>query len=235
MIKARGQSCLGMNVTIPYKEAVVSYLDELDNTAGEIRAVNTIVNEKGKLKGYNTDIPGFLKALLVDGGFNPRRKKAAILGCGGAGRAVAFALCREGVEEIMLFNRTVDRAFSLQKDLEHCPVKISVAVWDENIANNLSNCDLVVNSTSIGMKGGQELLTPLEAKQIPPGSLVFDLVYNPPVTRLIQEAKKAGARTIGGLYMLVYQGAEAFRLWTGLQPPLEIMFGAAREALKIKN
>ncbi len=110
MEKARAASCLGMNVTIPYKRAVLPYMDELDKTVDEIKAVNTIINQKGKLKGYNTDAPGFLKALLQDGDFNPRGKKAVILGCGGAGRAVAFALCWEGISEILFFNRTSDKA-----------------------------------------------------------------------------------------------------------------------------
>lgn len=232
MEKARADSCLGMNVTIPYKESVVPYMDEMDKTAREIKAVNTIVNQKGKLKGYNTDAPGFLKALLLDGAFNPRGKKAAILGCGGAGRAIAFALCWGGIDEILIFNRTLEKARSLKEDLRYM-VKTKVAIWEETvIAKNFDKCDLIVNCTSIGMKNSWEFSTPLEERQIPKGSLVFDVVYNPTETMLISAAKKAGARTLGGLSMLVYQGAEAFRLWTGRQPPLEIMFNAAREALQ---
>lgn len=231
--KARGDSCYGMNVTIPYKEAVISYLDELDSTAREIRAVNTIVNQKGKLKGYNTDAPGFLKALNQDGGFSPRGRKAAILGCGGAGRAVAFALCWQGIGEILLINRTIEKAQSLKEDLRRFPVKTALAVWnEENLAESLRECDLIVNCTSIGMRNKQEQVTPLVMNQIPEKSLVFDIVYNPPETKLMKEARETGARALGGLSMLVYQGAEAFNLWTELQPPLEIMFRAAREAIR---
>ncbi len=113
------------------------------------------------------------------------------------------------------------------------PVKTTLSGWDETgITKNLKEFDLIVNCTSIGMKSNRGMMTPLETKDIPKGSLVFDVVYNPAETRLIQEAKKAGARTLGGLSMLVYQGAEAFHLWTGRPPPLEIMFRAAREALE---
>jgi len=231
MERARAESCVGLNVTIPYKEAVIRYLDELDQTARQIKAVNTIVNKKGKLRGYNTDAPGFLKALRLDGGFDPRGKKAAILGCGGAGRAVSFALCWEGISEIALFNRTEDKAKSLKRDLGRHAARVTARVWGENIAEHLKECDLIVNCTSIGMKNGQELKSPLEEKDIPKGSLVFDAVYNPTETPLMREAKKAGASVLGGLSMLVYQGAEAFELWTGRPAPLEIMLRAAREAL----
>lgn len=227
---ARALACLGMNVTIPYKTTVASYLDSLDRTAQEIKAVNTIVNLDKKLKGYNTDAAGFLKALKQDGSFNPAGKKAAILGCGGAGRAAAYALCWGGIKELLLLNRTLDKSESLKKDLTQYPVNITVAEWDL-IAEQIHSCDLIVNCTSMGMKNNQEQVSPLKEKQIPRTSLVFDIVYNPRETILLKEANKAGAKTLNGLSMLVYQGAEAFQLWTGLEPPIDVMFKSAREAL----
>jgi shikimate dehydrogenase len=234
--RLRHTSILGANVTIPYKEAVVSLLDEIDEPALGIGAVNTVVNRDGKLFGYNTDAPAFIRTLRQDGVFEPDGKRVVLLGAGGVARAVGFALLREKVKSLTIANRTPERAEKLAASLNEksgSAARIRVLPWGELELNKpLPNCDLLVNCTSIGMRhspmGDQ---TPLEAGSIPKDALVYDLVYNPMETPLLREAKKAGARTLGGLAMLVYQGAASFELWVAKRAPLDIMFKRARESL----
>jgi len=221
---------------MPYKEAVIPLLDDLDEFISRIGAVNTIVNRGGRLLGYNTDAPGFIRALRQDGGFEPRDKCAAILGAGGAARAVSSALATEGARRLIIVNRTAERAerlaTSLKRDLAP-DTDITTLPWDEiRSSKALSPCDLLVNCTSLGVRHSPtEGETPLEADSIPKDALVCDLVYNPVETPLLREAKKAGAGVLGGLAMLVYQGAESFKLWVGKEAPVDIMIRQAREAL----
>ncbi len=234
--RLRQSSVLGANVTMPYKEAVMALLDDLDEFVARIGAVNTIVNRGGRLLGYNTDAPGFIRALRQDGGFEPRDKCAAILGAGGAARAVSSALATEGARRLIIVNRTAERAESLATSLKRdlAPdTDITTLPWDEiRSSKALSPCDLLVNCTSLGVRHSPtEGETPLEADSIPKDALVCDLVYNPVETPLLREAKKAGAGVLGGLAMLVYQGAESFKLWVGKEAPVDIMFRRAREAL----
>lgn len=224
---------LGANVTIPHKEAVLTMMDEMENLAREIGAVNTIVNREGKLWGYNTDAQGFLRALRKDGEFDPWGKHVIILGAGGAARAVSVAILRVGARSITIFNRTLERAQKLASTLRLLNAEAYALSWRrEGLKEAISRCDLVVNCTSMGMKHSPgEGGTPLEAAIIPRGIVIFDLVYNPIETPLLMEARKAGARPIGGLPMLVYQGAASFELWTGKKAPLDVMFASAKKAL----
>ncbi|MBI2958330.1 MAG: shikimate dehydrogenase [Chloroflexi bacterium] len=230
---------IGANVTIPYKEEVLNFIDEVDELADDIGAVNTIVKEDNVLVGRNTDAPGFLRALQEDGKFDPHGSTGVIIGAGGAARAVCHALVSAGCSELTLVNRSRERAEELCEALRDSVAtkglgtRIAVAAWGapEALAA-LSNSKLIVNCTSMGMKhGGQEKLSPLTSGQIPSEALVFDLVYSPAQTPLLKAASAAGARTLGGLPMLVYQGAAAFEMWTGKSAPLEVMFEAARDAL----
>jgi len=232
----RQPSILGANITIPYKEAVAPLLDELDEASSRIGAVNTVVNQSGKLLGYNTDAPGFMRALREDGGFEPRDKCAALLGAGGVARAVGFALTGERLGHLIIVNRKVERAEGLAVSLRRSATtrtEISIVPWEEMaLSRTLSQCDLVVNCTPLGMKGSSaEKETPLKADLIPRHVLVCDLVYNPVETLLLQEARKAGARALGGLAMLVYQGAASFTLWVGKEAPVDIMYKRAKQAL----
>lgn len=231
--RLRRASALGANVTVPYKEVMVPLLDRLDSQALEINAVNTIVNESGGLIGYNTDVDGFIQALRNEGGFAPEGKRAVILGAGGAARGISFGLARAGVSTLVIFNRTFERTEDLILDLRRFNIALKAMPWrTDTLAQVLSQCDLVVNCTSMGMKHSPtESQSPLEAALIPKDCLVYDVVYNPVETPLLAEAKKAGARTLAGLAMLVYQGALAFKLWTGEEAPVDIMFEAARRAL----
>ncbi len=238
----RAPQTLGANVTVPYKEKVVHLVDRLDDLARAVGAVNTIVNEDGSLTGYNTDVDGFLAA-LGRAGFEPRGKVVVILGAGGAARAVGFALLVEHAALLMVANRTRARAERLVDDLgryarEAGIVTQVVAVpWEEDwLKGAVRRCQLVVNCTTLGLRHTpDEGKSPLTDDMLSGDVMVCDLVYNPRETPLLKVARRIGARTIDGLAMLVYQGAAAFKLWTGEKPPLEIMFQAAEKALTEKG
>ena len=229
----RQPSKLGANVTIPYKEAVLPFLDKVDQLARRIGAVNTIMKRDDKLVGYNTDASGFIRALEEEGGFAPKGKRAVLVGAGGAARAVGFALVCAGVKSLVILNRTQDRGEALAWDLKISDTKVIAVRWKDGRAlTALSECDLLVNCTSVGMKdSASEGRSPIGMGLIPKRALVYDVVYNPIETPLIAAAKKAGARTLGGLPMLVYQGAASFELWTGKAAPIDIMMKAAKRAL----
>ncbi len=227
----RSDDVMGANVTVPHKETVIPHLDSLSEEARTIGAVNTIVNRGGALEGHNTDVAGFLRGLRENGGFEASGRRALVVGAGGSARAVTHALVREGIGYLTISNRSVGRARELAKALDgDSNVKV---VSPESLSDLYSEWDLIVNCTSVGMRGGpEEGRSPLPSGVIPPDALVYDLVYNPTLTPLLRSASEAGARTLGGLAMLVYQGAESFRLWTGLEAPVEVMMAAARRALE---
>jgi shikimate dehydrogenase len=237
--RVRGPSILGANVTVPHKEAVVSLMDEMDDLAREIGAANTIVNRGGRLKGYNTDAGGFLRALGREGGFDPAGKGAVLLGAGGVARAASFALARAGVKSLVITDIIEEKAHELVSDLERslargpAPEIRALSPDAPQFEEALSGCDLLVNCTPMGMKhSAGEGESPLEARLIPKRALVYDVVYNPIETPLLADAKRAGASTLGGLAMLVYQGAAAFELWTGREAPVDIMMETATKALE---
>ena len=230
----RGGEYLGANVTVPHKERVAGLVDRLDAAAAAIGAVNTVVRENGSLAGSNTDAYGFATSLRVTGGFDPRGKRAVILGAGGAARAAVFALAEEGVRSLVIANRTLERAESLAASVEGTVCEVAaVPLGGAGLERAAADADLIVNSTSVGMQGGDAgSVSPLRAELIPASALVYDMVYNPAQTPLLEEAAEAGAACLGGLPMLVYQGAGAFERWTGLDAPVQVMFEAAEEALE---
>ena len=211
----------GANITFPYKEKVIKFLDEVEESARRIRAVNTIVNNKGILTGYNTDVIGFKKSLQEDRKFVIKEKKAVILGAGGAARAVVYALLEEEIEEICIFNRTLEKAKKIKQDLSSFFPKSHIRVFSlrkEDLKDKIEKSHLLVNSTSIGMAIRVDN-TPLpDEKLFHPSLLVYDLIYHPAKTLFLSQAEKSGAKIINGLPMLVYQGIESFYLWTGLKP-----------------
>ncbi|MDD4984435.1 MAG: shikimate dehydrogenase [Dehalococcoidales bacterium] len=227
---ARALNLAGLNVTIPHKVAVISFLDELDPIAERIGAVNTIVNKNGTLRGYNTDATGFLQALL-DKGFKPEGKKIVVLGAGGASRGISFILAESGANLVIL-NRPVeiDWAEKLACEISRAFRKETAALElnDKNLAEVLEGSDILVNTTSVGMSPDVDE-TPVPMRLLRSTPVVFDIVYNPIQTRLLREAQAAGAGTISGLDMLAWQGALAFEKWTGLKAPLELM---KREVIK---
>jgi shikimate dehydrogenase len=221
----------GLNVTIPHKVAVIPFLDEVDVLAEKIGAVNTIVNDNGVLKGYNTDASGFLQALL-EKGVDPQGKRVLVLGAGGASRAVSLALGERGARLVIL-NRLeeLDWAHELAARIGRLfdtEVK-SGELTRDNTAEALVETDILVNTTSVGMSPETDR-TPVDADLLRPGLVVFDIVYNPLKTRLLSEAEAAGAETIRGIDMLAWQGALAFEKWTGVQAPVDLM---KREAIRL--
>ncbi|MFA4836573.1 MAG: shikimate dehydrogenase [Dehalococcoidia bacterium] len=228
----RSADKLGANVTVPYKEDVLKLLDGLDELASDIGAVNTIVKQGNKLVGYNTDAGGFLRALKEQGGFDPKGKKVIVIGAGGVARAISFVLVKSGVKSLALFDIQIERASKLASDIKSDKVTILKSDKGAEFGQAISSADLLINCTPIGMKHSpNESRSPVAPELISPKSLVYDVVYNPIKTPLLKDAEKRGARTLGGLSMLVYQGVAAFELWTGRKAPVDIMIGKAENAL----
>jgi shikimate dehydrogenase len=224
-------------VTIPYKEAVIPLLDELEPQASRIGAVNTIYKRENRLVGANTDAPAFLRTLRHEGAFDPRDTVVTLLGAGGAARAVATALLDAGVGILRIANRTKARAQALAQELRaRSTAHIVVCSWDPlGLGQAIAASYLLVNATSIGLRGSvEERESPMPARLLNPSLLVYDLVYNPTETPLLASAREAGARTVGGLGMLVEQGALAFELWTGQGAPRDVMRDAAEGALLMR-
>ena len=229
----RKPEVLGINVTVPHKEAVISYLDEVDDWATEAVAVNTIVNRSERLTGHNTDGYGFLRALQEEGAFDPKGRRVLILGAGGAARGVVLALIRANVDQLTVANRTVSRAQRLAELARASGVTSeAIPLSGSDLTEAAAQAELIVNCTTIGMAHGpDEKGTPLSWRQIRPTALVYDLVYNPLETPLLRDAVKAGARTLGGISMLVYLGAASFEMWTGQPAPVSVMLEAASRAM----
>ena len=218
----REPDCLGANVTIPHKQAVLPLLDEVAPLAAGIGAVNTIVNDGGRLTGHNTDGGGFVAALR-EAGFAPRGKSFLLVGAGGAARGIAFALRQAGADRLAISNRTAARASALASAVgaEAVPFDASPAPYD-----------CVVNCTSAGMHGsGAEDALPCDPGGADPATLIVDIVYVPEEPPFLRAAREVGLPVLGGLPMLIHQGALAFELWTGRPAPLDAMREAARTAL----
>ncbi|HYF79182.1 MAG TPA: shikimate dehydrogenase [Symbiobacteriaceae bacterium] len=231
----RALGFLGVNVTIPHKEAVIPLLDEVAPTAAQAGAVNTIVNRGGRLVGYNTDGWGFLSS-LEEAGVKLPGLEVVVLGAGGAARAIALGLARSRVARITISNRTPERAERLATDVSKLvadvPVTAVEALSPEERAA-LIDAGLVVNCTPLGMAGADAGLSALsDINLLPQQAVVYDTVYTPQETRLLKEARLRGLRAVGGLGMLVHQGACAWEYWFGRRGPVGVMTGAARAALE---
>jgi len=231
---------LGLNVTVPHKEAVLRYLDEWDDIVEAIGAANTLLVEADVLTGYNTDPAGFLEALQRDANYEPKGKRTLVLGAGGAARAVVLALASEGAVEIVVANRTFERAATLVNEIGPLFPNVHIfatpldpAAWP----SNRNPRTLVVNTTSLG------LLEPDKPFPISPEALsgrdpdrhtiFFDLTYGD--TPFLKMARPIAAHVLDGLTMLVAQGAQSFELWTGLTAPRDLMLAAARNALTARD
>ena len=221
----------GANVTLPHKEQAASLVDDVSSDAASVGAVNTLVSRGGRLFGANTDGQGFLRSLQEDGGFVPRGRLAVILGAGGAARAVAWSLAEAGIAELLIVNRTVERAESLAGLVSRGTgvSAIGIGTGDPRISEGVVDCALLVNATSVGLRPSDP--APIDPALLRPGVLVYDLIYRPRETTLLRAAKARGCQVRGGLGMLLYQGALAFELWTGRKPSLEAMRSALIQAL----
>ena len=220
----RALNIRGLNVTIPHKVDVLQFLDKLDPLAEKIGAVNTIVNDDGFLTGYNTDAAGWLQAMLSRG-CDPSNRKVAVLGAGGASRAISFILAERGAHLVIL-NRRLELEWA-----EELAGRISTTFGREtralelnrtNLTGALEKAEILVNATSVGMSPDTDQ-TPVDSDLLRPDLIVSDIVYNPVKTRLLREAETAGVKTVEGLEMLVWQGALAFEKWTGQKAPIELM------------
>lgn len=231
----RAPTVLGANVTIPHKEAVVPMLDVSDELARKVGAANTIVNRDGRLWGHNTDVEASLRALRDDGEFDPSGKRVVIAGAGGAARALVVALIEAKAASVVVINRTYGRATRLVEDLLPLAAETELKALPEMFTSWAAaavGCDLLVNCTPVGASGsGDEGSSPVPADAIHSGALVYDIIYRPLETALMRTAKARGARVLGGLPMLIYQGAASFKLWTDRDAPVHVMFAAARSAL----
>lgn len=216
-IKALGIK--GAGITIPHKVAVMEFLDEVDDIAEKIGAVNTIINRHGKMTGYNYDSIGAVKAIKEKSEIN--NKAVAILGAGGAARAVGYGIISEG-GRLTILNRTKDKGEKLAADLgsEFYPLEDFKRV----------KCDILINTTSVGMEPNVDGI-PVEKRHLNKGMIVMDIVYNPLRTRLLEVAENMGCTTIDGVSMFVFQGAGQFELWTGKKAPVDLMRKTVLKAL----
>jgi shikimate dehydrogenase len=222
-LKALG--CQGFNVTIPYKEQIVASLDEVDDEALIIGAVNTVVNREGKLVGYNTDGRGFLRSLAEEWDLGLRGEQVVVLGAGGAARAIVAGLASAGASKITIANRNVERGLLLKADLEqHYPCKIAVVDLSEGeLDKELAASLLVVQTTPVGMYPHVGDTPIIEPSRLWKDSYVYDIIFNPPETRFLLGAREQGCRTANGLGMLLHQGALSFEYWTGIEAPVKLM------------
>lgn len=225
----RAMGIRGVNVTIPHKLDIMSVLDEIDLGAKAIGAVNTIVNEDGRLIGYNTDGIGYVRSLKEEAEPELAGKRIVVIGAGGASRGIVYALSNEKPAHITIANRSVERAkeladaFQDQADIE--------AIANENLQAACMQADIVINTTSVGMFPNTDE-TPIDVGWLKSGAVASDLIYNPIKTKFLQQAEQHGCRIHGGLGMFIYQGAYAFEYWTGKPAPVAAMRETVLSALR---
>lgn len=228
----------GLNVTMPLKQKIIDYLDELDDTASLCNAVNTVYWKNGRLCGSNTDGVGFVRGLKEQGQYDPAGKSCLIFGAGGAARGVAFALAAAGVGSISLWKRNSgdEKLKKLATGLNAyrsgvCKVQSSDT---DDIPGLINSSELIINATPLGMAPNTDA-TPFDTNLLGTGHMVCDLVYVPHDTLLLRQAEKRGARILYGYWMTIWQGVEAYRKWTGREPDVEVMTKTILEHLAKKE
>ena len=223
----------GFNITKPYKIEIMKYLDEIDDYAKSIGAVNTVTIKNGKLKGYNTDGIGFLRSYEENTGKKIEGKKVFVLGSGGASRAICMTLALNKADKIYICNRTFEKAEALANDVnKQSGVSIiAVPFAYEDMEKAINDSNVLINTTSVGMLPNVDN-SPLDKSLLNSKLTVCDAVYNPRKTKLLQDAEEIGCKIVIGLSMLIYQGTEAFQLWTDTTAPVELMFKVVEEGLK---
>jgi shikimate dehydrogenase len=219
----RAMGWRGLNLTIPHKVSVMQYLDEVSPDAAIIGAVNTVRRDGDRLIGENTDGKGFLRGVRNDAGVDPRGKRIAVLGAGGAARAIATELALAGASEILIVNRSAARAEPMVRDLiTHVKCPVTFRQW-QGVWRVPRKTEMLVNATSIGLFPDVAATPPVDLSDVRPDLLVADAVFNPPETRLLALARRQGLLVLDGLSMLVYQGVIGFQMWTGQDPPEAVM------------
>lgn len=220
----------GFNVTIPHKAAIMPLLDEIDEDAKIIGAVNTVVNDNGLLKGYNTDAAGFINA-LKDTGFILENSEVVLLGAGGAARAIIWGLIKSKVKAIHIGVRNLAKVKDLVQEFSAYTAITADNFAADSFKAKLKNADLLVNTTPLGMTPKVDAMPPIDWQDVNPTAFCYDIIYTPAVTRFLREAKANGHKILNGEGMLAGQGAAAFTLWTGIEPDLELMKKSLRESL----
>lgn len=226
----------GFNVTIPHKISIIEYLDELDPLAATIGAVNTITVENGKTKGYNTDGEGFIRSFEEEVNSSVKGKKIYIVGCGGASRAIAMTLAFYGADTLYLQNRTTSKAeelaYKINSNIRSCAKVIGDSLEEQK--ETIASSDVLINATNLGMHP-HETAIPIDESLISPHLIVADIVYVPLMTKLLKTAKERGCSIVPGLKMLIYQGAAAFKLFTGKDPLVEEMSNVVHSIMAIRK
>lgn len=225
---AKDGGCAGFNVTMPHKEAILPLLDEVDTTAASCGAVNTVCIREGRAIGHNTDGTGFLDNLAGQG-FYPQGRTVLLLGAGGAAKAVGHALATAGAGRIIVCARRLERAAALAAQLPGCGEGIVLA--QDAIQQAAAACDLLVNATPLGMAGSPAFARLDFLQAMPPHAVVYDLVYHPRRTALLEAAARQGLRTVGGIDLLIRQAVRAFTFFTGETPDTAALYDALREPL----
>ena len=229
----KGLNFRGVNVTIPHKTAILKYLDAIDSDALGIGAVNTVVNDGGMLTGYNTDVAGFLAA-LSEANFLPEDCNAVVLGAGGAARAILWGLCKRKAEFITIGARNPQKADALAKDFMPYGSVEGLDWNSEQFTNAMQTADILINTTPLGMFPNVDEMPPVDLKLLPEGALVYDIVYNPVETKLLRTAAELGYPTLNGMSMLLLQGKESYRLYTGQVPDMKVMTKTLEKFLRVK-
>ena len=225
----------GINLTIPHKVAVIEHLDAVAPDAAIIGAVNTVRRDGDRLIGENTDGKGFLRGVRTDAGVDPKNQRVVVLGAGGAARAIVTELTLAGASEVLVLNRSASRGEEMVADLvSKTKAPIRFEPW-HGTYRITADIGILVNATSIGLYPDVDSMPPVDLRDAEPGTLICDVVFNPPETRLIEAARQRGLPVLDGLAMLVYQGVIGFELWTGLKAPELIMKEALRQALFRKD
>lgn len=238
----RGLAALGyagVNVTVPHKEAAAALMDELDPLSQRIGAINTIRVTGGRLQGFNTDAPGLVDALTKEGRMALAGRRCLVIGAGGGGRAAAFALAGAGASQLTILNRTVSRARGLVEVVSRDHPRCRCDPGDlapGTVERSVENAEVIIQATTatmsaaMGGSGGREHWLDALGQGLRPGMVVLDMVYTPKWTGLLNAGRAAGATVVGGLSMLLYQGARSFELWTGQLAPVDVMRRALEQS-----
>lgn len=227
----------GVNLSLPHKVAAVKYLAELSDQARLVGSVNTVVvREDGTLYGHNTDGEGFLRGLEQELGASPAGLRVALVGAGGVARSIAASLALAGAAVVAVFDQDAARVEEVATLVERAnPACRGVRLDLPALGAAEAGADLVVNATPVGMWPNVEARPPVDLNLLHPGQILYDVIHNPPESRLVRLARERGLRALGGLPMLVHQGALAFALWTGVEPPRKVMAEALRAELERRN
>ena len=225
----RALGIAGLSVTMPHKAKICSLLDEISDSAQSLGAVNCIVNDAGNLKGHNTDGDGFLDAVKHDAGLDVAGKKVLVIGSGGSARSIIYSLGKAEAREIAVINRTKNKAL----DALELAGSVGRYVEENEISKVVSEADLVINATPVGMSDTEGTSSfPLEPNLLTKGQLAVDLIYHPISTPWMEALRDRGVEVHGGLSMLIFQAAKAFKLWTGKDAPVEAMRKAALDEIE---